>query len=125
MMLSNYEGKISHILGVTQVDLSVGTLKCSTLFMIISSKENYNMFHQRISIWHPNGIVENIEADQSYFMAEVNHVDGKHFDVNLAKISHAIKQNHIHTIWECIIFSKATPHPWLHLASRNNGRPGC
>lgn len=28
-----------------------------------------------------------IEVGQSYFMVEVNHVDGKHFDMNLAKIS--------------------------------------
>ena len=43
--------------------------------------------HQRISIWREDGIVENIEADQSYYMEEVNHVDKRHFDKNLANIA--------------------------------------
>lgn len=34
-----------------------------------------------------DGIVENIEANQSYFIAEVNHVDKRHFDRNLANIA--------------------------------------
>lgn len=43
--------------------------------------------HQRILIWRDDGIVENIEAGQSYFMVEVNHVDKHHFDNNLANIA--------------------------------------
>ena len=31
--------------------------------------------------------MENIEAGQIYFMAEVNHVERRHFDINLANIS--------------------------------------
>lgn len=42
--------------------------------------------HQRISIWCPDDIVENIEADQSYFMVDVNHVGIKNFGKNLGKI---------------------------------------
>lgn len=34
-----------------------------------------------------DGIVENIEADQSYYMAKVNHVDRRHFDRNLENIA--------------------------------------
>lgn len=74
--------------------------------MVISSKANYKlllgrkwihgimavpaMLHQNLSIWHPDEIIENIEADQSYSMAEVNHVYGKHFGKNLARYPHAI-----------------------------------
>lgn len=43
--------------------------------------------HQRIIIWRSDGIVENIEVDQSYFMAEVNHVDRHNFDRNLGNIT--------------------------------------
>lgn len=31
--------------------------------------------------------MENIEADQSYYMDEVNHVDRRNFDKNLAHIA--------------------------------------
>jgi hypothetical protein len=43
--------------------------------------------HQRIAIWRKDGLVENIEADQSYFLAEVNTITKKNFDKQLAKIS--------------------------------------
>ena len=43
--------------------------------------------HQRLVIWREDGIVENIEADQGYFMADVNNVGKKHFDRKLANIS--------------------------------------
>lgn len=73
MVLSNYEGKICHTLGMIQVDLTVGTITRPTMFMVIASKDNYNMLlgrewihdieavpsslHQRISIWRNDGIV--------------------------------------------------------------------
>lgn len=41
---------------------------------------------QRISIWREDGVVENVEADQSYFRAEVNHVNKRNFDRNLVHI---------------------------------------
>ena len=43
IVLSNYEGKTSNILGVIQVDLAVGTTTRSTLFMVINSKVNFNL----------------------------------------------------------------------------------
>lgn len=43
MVLSNYEGKTSHILGVIQVDLSVGSISRPTLFMVITFNTNYNL----------------------------------------------------------------------------------
>jgi hypothetical protein len=42
--------------------------------------------HQRVVIWKDDGSVENVEADQSYFLTEVNHATGKTFEKNLAKI---------------------------------------
>lgn len=43
MVLSNYEGKTSHILGVIQVELSIGSITRTTLFMVITSNANYNL----------------------------------------------------------------------------------
>ena len=43
--------------------------------------------HQKIAIWRGDGLVENIEADQSYFLAEVNNVTNNNFDKHLANIS--------------------------------------
>ena len=79
MVLSNYEGKVGKTLGVIQVDLTVGTVTRPTIFMVVETKANYNLLlgrewihrigavpssmHQRITIWRPDGIVENIEAD--------------------------------------------------------------
>ena len=102
MVLSNYEGKIGQTLGVVQVELTVGTITRPTMFMVIAAKTNYNLLlgrewihgigavpssmHQRVAIWRDDGIFKNIEADQSYFMAEVNHVDRRNFDRHLANI---------------------------------------
>ncbi|XP_058761638.1 uncharacterized protein LOC131635051 [Vicia villosa] len=103
MVLSNYEGKIGHTLGVIQVDLTVRSITRPTMFMVVPMKANYNLLlgrewihgigavpstmHQRVSIWRADGIVENIEADQSYFMRKVNQVDKENFDRNLGNIS--------------------------------------
>lgn len=43
--------------------------------------------HKRIAIWRNDGIIENIEAYQGYFMAEVNQVDRRYFDKNLSNIA--------------------------------------
>lgn len=43
MVLYNYEGKNSSLLGVIQVKLVVGTTTRSTLFMVINSKANFNL----------------------------------------------------------------------------------
>lgn len=43
MVLSNYEGETSHILGVMQVELSVGPTTRPTIFMVITYNANYNL----------------------------------------------------------------------------------
>jgi len=43
--------------------------------------------HQRVVIWKDDGSVENVEADQSYFLVEVNNVTRKTIDKNMAKIA--------------------------------------
>lgn len=79
MVLSDYEGKSRKALRVNQVDIVVGTIIRPTLFMVISSKENYNLLlgrelihgvgavpstlHQKNSTWRLDGIMENVEAD--------------------------------------------------------------
>lgn len=103
MVLSNYKGKTGQAMRVIQVDITVGSITRPTVFMVIVSKANYNLllgrewihgigvvplsFHQRIAIWCEDGIVENIEVGQGYYMAEVNHVDKRNFDRNLANIA--------------------------------------
>jgi len=42
--------------------------------------------HQRIAILREDGLVENIEVDQSYFLVIVNQVTRKTFEKNLANI---------------------------------------
>ena len=102
MVLSNYEGGIGTTMGVIQLDLKVGSILRPTMFMVISAKPNYNLLlgrewihgigvvsssmHQRVIIWLPYGIMENIEADQSYYLGEINSVGKNSFDRNLAHI---------------------------------------
>lgn len=103
MVLSNYEGKTSSILGVIHVELAVGTTTRITLFMVIKSKENFNFLlgrewihgigvvpstlHQRFIIWRKDGIVENIEADQSYYKTEIPKGAKRSFDQHLANVA--------------------------------------
>lgn len=103
MVLFNYEGKVGTTLGVILVELTVGTVTKSIMFMIVETKANYNLLlgrewihgvgvvpssmHQRIIIWRPNGIVKNIKADQGYFKTPINHVDRRQFDKHLANIA--------------------------------------
>lgn len=103
MVLTNYEGKVGSTLGAIQVELTVGTVTRSTTFMVMETKANYNMLlvrewihgvgavpssmHRRIIIWCPNGIIENIDADQGYFKTPINHVDIRQFDKHLATIA--------------------------------------
>jgi len=103
IILSNCEGKAGHSLDALQVNLNVGTVVRSTLFMVVPSKANFNLvlgrqwihgigvvpstMHQRILIWRDDGTFVNIEVDQSYFLAEVNQITRKTFDKSLAKIA--------------------------------------
>jgi hypothetical protein len=103
IVLTNYEGTTGNSLGAVEVDLIVGSVKRTTTFMVVPSKANFNVLlgrewihgvgavpstvHQRIAIWREDGLVENVEADQSYFMAEVNTITKKNFDKQLANIS--------------------------------------
>ena len=75
IVLSNYEGGIDTTVGVIQLDLKEGSFLRPTMFMVISAKPNYNLLlgrewihgigavpslmHQWVTIWRPDGIVEN------------------------------------------------------------------
>lgn len=112
MVLSNYEGKIGKIMGVIQVDVTVGSITRPTIFLVITLKVRYNMLlgrewihgmgvvpfslYQRIMIWRNDGIMENMEADQGYYTAEVNHVDKRNFYKNLANIAPCIPVGFVH-----------------------------
>jgi hypothetical protein len=96
VVLTNYEGTTGNSLGAVEVDLTVGSVSRTTMFMVVPSKANFNVLlgrewihgvgavpstlHQRIAIWREDGLVQNIEADQSYFLAEVNNITKKNFD---------------------------------------------
>lgn len=111
MVMSNYEGKISKALRVIQVNIVVGIIIRQTLFVVIPSKVNYNLFlgrewihgvgavpssiHQRISIWRPNSIVENVEADQSFFLSQVNNIDNKTLTNNWLTFLHVFLLEHV------------------------------
>jgi hypothetical protein len=102
-VLSNYEGKTGYSLGAIQVDVDVGSVVRPTLFLVIQSKANFNLLlgrewihgvgavpstlHQKLILWREDGIVENIEADQSFYMSEVDNVTPQTFDKNLANIA--------------------------------------
>ncbi|XP_045802327.1 uncharacterized protein LOC123895902 [Trifolium pratense] len=110
IVLSNYEGETGFSLGAIQVDVAVGSTVRPTLFLVVASKANYNLLlgrewihgvgavpstlHQRVSIWRDDGVVENIEADQSYFRAETHHITKHSFDKKLANISPCTEQGY-------------------------------
>src|ERR1044072_8350988 len=103
MVLSDFGGKTSKALGVILLNVHVGTVQRPTLFVVVPSKANYNLLlgrewihgvgvvpstlHQVVSIWRADGIVENIEADQSYFVADVRYVGKHNFERSLAHIA--------------------------------------
>jgi len=103
VILFNYERKSRSSLGAVEVDLVVGTVKRSTIFLVVASKAYYNLLlgrewvhgvsvvpstmHQRLTLWKEDGVLENIEADHSYFLAEVDTIFKKTFDKQLAKIA--------------------------------------
>jgi len=100
VVLSNYKGKSGSSFGAIEVDLVVGTVKRSTFFLVVASKANYNLLqgrewihgvgavpstmHQRLTLWREDGVLENIETDQRYFIDEVAK---KKFDKQLANIA--------------------------------------
>ena len=89
-----------------EVDLVVGTVKRSTLLLVVASKSNYNLLmgrkrihgvgavpstmHQRLTLWKEDGVLENIEADQSYFLAEV---DKRPLTNNRRRLRHVLLLN--------------------------------
>lgn len=103
MVLSNYEGKTGQPICAIQLDVIVGSITRPIIFMVIEQKASYNLLlgrewihgiwvvhsslHQRITIWWNTIIVQNVEEDQGYYMEEVNHVDKRNFDKNLANIA--------------------------------------
>src|ERR1044072_6736340 len=103
VVLSDYEGRKKTTMGVIQVDVTVGSVTRTTIFMVIQGKPSYNLLvgrewlhgigvvpsstHQRLIIWREDGIVENIKADQCYFMADINNVGQNQFDRKLANIA--------------------------------------
>ncbi|XP_039686971.1 uncharacterized protein [Medicago truncatula] len=106
VILTNYEGTSGNSLGAIELELVVGSTRRITTFMVVPSKANFNVLlgrewihgvgavpstvHQRITIWKEDGQVENVEADQSYFLAEVNTITKKNFDKQLAHIAPVI-----------------------------------
>ncbi|MCI39059.1 hypothetical protein A2U01_0060288, partial [Trifolium medium] len=96
-------------MGAIQVDIVVGSTIRPTLFLVVPSKANYNMLlgrewiygigavpstlHQRLTIWRDDGLVENIEADQSFYLSKVDQITKHTFDKNLASIAPCGDQN--------------------------------
>ncbi|WJX26319.1 hypothetical protein P8452_15257 [Trifolium repens] len=103
VVLANYEGKTGHSLGAIQLEVCVGSTIRKTLFMVIAARPNYNLLlgrewihgvgavpsslHQRLILWRDDGLVENVEADQSAYLADSSTVTIQNFDKNLANIA--------------------------------------
>jgi len=102
-------------------------VKRATLFFVVASKANYNLLqgrewihgvgvvpstmHQRLTLWREDGVLENIEADQSYFTAEVDNITKKTFDKQLAKIAPCVVselgyENHDNILWSMKLHPK-------------------
>jgi len=121
VILTNYEGTTGNSLGAVEVDLIVGSVSRTTMFMVVPSKENFNVLlgrewihgvgavpstlHQRIATWREDGLVENIEADQSYFLVDVNNITKKNFDKQLANIPPVMSLGPKYTIAEDEMYS--------------------
>ena len=121
VVLTNYEGTSGHSLGAVEVGLVVGSVKRNTMFMVVPSKVNFNALlgrewihgvgavpstlHQRLSIWKEDGLVENIEADQSYFRVEVNIITKENFDKQLANIPPCISLGPTYEVQDDEMFS--------------------
>jgi hypothetical protein len=128
VVLTNYEGKTGNSLGVVEVELIVGSVGRTTMFMVVPSKANFNVLlgrewihgvgavpstlHQMLAIWRRDGLVENIEADQSYFLAEVNNITKKNFDKQLATIPPCISLGPTYEIQENEMLSMKL-HPYV------------
>lgn len=83
MVLSNYEGKTGHTMGVIQVDMTVRSITRPTVFIVTTSKASYNQLigqkrihgvrvvpsslHQRVEIGRNDGILVNIEAIRIFY----------------------------------------------------------
>lgn len=96
MVLLNYKGYTSKPLEVIHVEVVVWITTQPTLFVVVQNKVNYNLLlgrqwihgvgivpltmHKRITTLKPDGTVENIEANQSYLLADVNHIYRRNFD---------------------------------------------
>jgi len=61
--------------------------------------------HQRLAIWREDGLLENIEADQSYFLVEVNNITKKNFYKQLASIPPCISLGPGYEVQENEMFS--------------------
>ncbi|WJX55947.1 hypothetical protein P8452_41659 [Trifolium repens] len=121
IVLSNYEGKTGHSRGAIQVDVAVGSIVRPTLFLVVESKANFNLLlgrewihgvgavpstlHQKLMLWREDGCVENIEADQSFYMSEVDTINQQTFDKKLANIAPCYDRENAFTPSDNVIHS--------------------
>lgn len=136
LVMSNYEGKTSYSLGVIGVNIVVGTITRSILFVVIASKVNYNLMlarewihgvwavpstlHQRISIWRPDGVIKNIKVNDSYFLTNINKVDKITFDKRLTNIFLCMLEN-CFSIGRWLFLYGVASHPWFDMGAWKYG----
>ena len=99
MVITDFNGKTSRSPGCIALDLKVGSVTRTTMFVVVPSQANYNLLlgrewihgvgavpstmHQMIFFWDDFGNLEFIKGDEDYFRCEVNNAD---FDRNLSNI---------------------------------------
>ncbi|PNX68037.1 hypothetical protein L195_g055950 [Trifolium pratense] len=76
VVLANYEGKTGHSLGGSAIRKWIHGVGAVPSTM-----------HQRLIIWREDGLVENVETDQSAYISETGTVTLQNFDKNLASIA--------------------------------------
>ncbi|XP_020229504.1 uncharacterized protein LOC109810449 [Cajanus cajan] len=80
IMISDYAGKSSHPEGMILLDVQIGSVKMTTMFIVTPSKANFNVLlgrewihgvgvvpstvHQEIFFWNDDEGLEVLEADQ-------------------------------------------------------------
>jgi hypothetical protein len=118
----------------------VGTVKRSTLFLVVASKANYNLLlgrewihgvgdvpstmHQRLALWREDGVLENIEAEQSYFIAEVDKPPKRTSTNNWQKLRHVLLLNLVIKTMTIPLVHETSLKRWFHMEKRNYGRRG-
>ena len=103
IVVTDFSGKTSPSDGVVMLNVQVGSVARTTLFVVIPTKSSYNLLlgrdwihavgaipstvHQKLILWDENNQVEIIEADDSPCYLQQLHVDFKIYAPNVKPVT--------------------------------------